>query len=75
MKNILSILGAVCFMLGFAMATGVDQNPIQAIYALILMGAASFIFAKTDRKKSAKSNNRTTQKVYDYHTGTFCDVA
>lgn len=74
MKTISIIIAAVLFSVGMALATGIEKNPVQAIYALVCMGAASFVFAKADRKKSVKSN-RTTQKVYDYQTGTFRDVA
>ena len=49
MKKILSILGAVCFMLGFAMATGVDQNPIQALYCVVLMAGALVCFKSAER--------------------------
>ena len=74
MKTISIIIAAVLFTIGMAMATGIEQNPVQAIYALVCMGAASFIFAKAD-KKSVKTNSRTTQKVYDYQAGTFRNVA
>ena len=74
MKTISIIIAAVLFSIGMALATGVEQNPIQALYALVCMGAASYLFVKADRKKSAKSNH-TTQKVYDYQAGTFRDVA
>lgn len=77
MKKILSILGAVCICLGFAMATGVDQNPIQAVYALACMGAA-LVCIKSAERIAARSDNKThqtTQRVYDYQAGTFRDVA
>ena len=76
MKKVLSILGAVCFMLGFAMATGIDQNPIQAVYALVCMGASLVCFRIADAKRNVSDNKtQTTQKVYDYQAGTIRDVA
>lgn len=71
MKTILILIASVLFTIGMALATGIEQNPVQTIPALILMGVASFIFAKAD-KKSVKSNH--TPKVYDYQAGTFRDV-
>ena len=77
MKKILSILGAVCFVLGFVMATGVDQNPVQAIYCVVLIAGALVCF-KSAARIAARSENKTpqtTRKVYDYQAGTFRDVA
>lgn len=74
MKTISIIIAAVCFVLGMAMATGIEQNPVQAIYALVCMIAASALFMYADRKKSVKSNNRT-QKVYDYKSGKAKEIA
>lgn len=48
MKSV-KIAGAILFTLGFCMATGVDQNLIQAVYALVLMGGASWMFHVCDR--------------------------
>ena len=77
MKNILSIIAAVLFTIGMALATGVDQNPIQAIYALVCMGAACVCIKGADAVSSRTSDNktRTTKKVYDYQAGTVRDVA
>lgn len=61
MKKILTILGAVCFTLGFAMATGVEQNPIQALYCVVLMAGALVCFkgaehiASRSEKRKVKS--------------------
>lgn len=49
MKKIVSILGAVCFVIGFAMATGIDKNPIQAVYTLMAMVAALLCFRVADK--------------------------
>lgn len=61
-------------MFGLAMATGVDANPIQCVYTLILMGAACVCFNAAERKRAA-STNQPKQKVYDYASGTFRDAA
>lgn len=72
MKTILSILGAVLFVLGFAMATGVDQNPVQAIYALVLMGAALVCFRRADAIDSASektlSDSPSMGRTADYQS-------
>lgn len=75
MKTILTLIAAVLFVIGMAMATGIEQNPQQGIYALVCMIAASALFMYADRKKSVKSNNRTTQKVYDYKSGKAKEIA
>ena len=43
-RNLLPILGAIMFTLGLAMATGVELNPIQGIYAVVCMAAAVMCF-------------------------------
>lgn len=58
MKKFLSIIGVVCFVLGFAMATGVDANPVQAIYALLCMGAACVCFKGADAVSSRTSDKQ-----------------
>lgn len=75
MKTTLSILGAVCFVLGFAMATGVDQNPVQAVYCVVLMLGALVCFNRAEAISSRTSAKTPKQKVYDYKLGTFRDVA
>lgn len=54
MKNLLSIFGAVLFVAGFALATGVDQNPVQAIYACLLLIGACVCFRAADATRSEK---------------------
>lgn len=60
MKKTLSIAGAVLFTLGFAMATGVDQNPIQAVYAVVCMGGACVCFNRVETigKEQEQSANK-----------------
>ena len=48
MKSV-KIAGAILFTLGFCMATGVDVNPIQAVYALVLIGGALACFKTASR--------------------------
>ena len=43
------ITGAILFALGFVMATGVENNPVQGLYALVLMGASYVCFARAER--------------------------
>ena len=59
----LAIAGAILFALGFCMATGVDQNPIQAVYALVLMFGALVCF------KTAKKMEQSEKKQSDKSIG------
>lgn len=54
----LKIMGGVCLALGFAIATGIDANPIQALYALLLMGAAWVCFHAVDEYEAELKNER-----------------
>jgi len=63
----LSILGGILFALALAVATGIDVNPVQAIYSLLLLGGGAVCFSladastesaeKTEGTESAKSIN------------------
>ena len=57
------IAGAILFALGFCMATGVDKNPIQAVYALVLMFGALVCF------KTAKKMEQSEKKQSDKSIG------
>lgn len=60
MKSVkFAIAGAILFSLGFCMATGVDANPVQAIYALVLIGGAALCFRKAKKQEQKKQSNRT----------------
>ena len=54
----LKIMGGVCLALGFVIATGIDVNPIQALYALLLMGAAWVCFYAVDEYEAELENER-----------------
>lgn len=60
----LKIAGAILFTLGFCMATGVDQNLIQAVYALVLMGGASWLFHVCDRMDRKAGHKSQTDNGY-----------
>ena len=64
-------------MLAFAMATGVDQNPVQAIYCVVLMAGALVCIKSAERmeRRASDQTPQTPRKVYDYQAGTFRDVA
>lgn len=53
-----SIAGAILFALGFCMATGIDRNPIQVVYALALMSGALVCF-KTAKRLEKKQSNKS----------------
>ena len=50
-----AIAGAILFTLGLLMATGVDVNPIQALYTLVLMGGALVCFKAAERLEAKKN--------------------
>lgn len=45
-----AICGIVLFVAGFALATGVERNPLQAIPMLICLGIACLSFRYAERK-------------------------
>ena len=63
MKQIIfnPIVGGILFALGMLMATGVDANPVQGVYALLLIGAGAVCFshdsAENESEKETKSTN------------------
>lgn len=59
MKSKIAITGAILFALGFCMATGVDANPIQAVYAVVLMGGALLCFKTAKRMEQKKQSNKS----------------
>lgn len=52
----LSIVGGILFALGMLVATGIDVNPVQAIYALLLLGGGAVCFAYADSAESEHKN-------------------
>jgi hypothetical protein len=52
----LSIVGGLLFALGMLVATGIDMNPVQAIYALVLFGGSAVCFAYADAEESEHKN-------------------
>lgn len=62
-KNYLPIVGAILVSLGLCMASGVDVNPIQSVYTLVLMGAGAWCsnrYDRTSRESEKKQSNETT---------------
>lgn len=62
MKN-LPLLGGILFALGFAVATGVEKNPIQAIYAVVLMGGAWACFHVHERYEHERENDTEKKEL------------
>lgn len=46
-------IGALLLAFAFCLASGVEENPVQGIYALILMGAAWVLFHLGERDEKA----------------------
>lgn len=55
----LFIVGGILFALGMLVATGIDLNPIQAIYALLLMGGGAVCFAYADTESEHKNETKS----------------
>ena len=62
MKSVkFAIAGAILFVLGFCMATGVDVNPIQALYTLPLMGGSLLCFKTAERLEARESEKKSQE--------------
>ena len=48
-------IGAILFAIAFCLASGVEQNPIQGIFALVLMGASLWCFHRTEHTEKAEN--------------------
>lgn len=58
----IAIAGAILFALGFCMATGIDRNPIQVVYALALMSGALVCF-KTAKKMEQSEKKQSNESI------------
>ena len=74
MKKTLSICGCLCICLGFAMASGVDQNPIQAVYCLVLM-AGALVCIKSAERMEHRESDKQPPKAATMHPRTWKDAA
>lgn len=48
-------IGGILLAIAFCLASGVEQNPIQGIYALVLMGASLWCFHRTEHTEKAEN--------------------
>lgn len=55
----LSIVGGLLFALGMLVATGIDMNPVQAIYSLLLLGGGAVCFSLADAKSEHKNETKS----------------
>lgn len=55
----LSIVGGILFALGMLVATGIDLNPIQAVYALVLIGAGAVCFSASEEQEADGDSAKT----------------
>jgi len=60
--------GAVLFVLGFAMATGVDANWLQAVYTLVLMFGSLVCFRRAETIEREKVEENKRDMVYKAET-------
>lgn len=65
MKNLTVTAGAILFVIGCAIATGIERNPMQAIYAVVFMGAACLCFNAHDRREKKTTEEKTTINAAD----------
>ena len=56
--------GAVLFVLGFAMATGVDANWLQAIYTPILLFGSLACFRRAEAIERTKAEENKREVAY-----------
>lgn len=56
-KRISAVIGMVLAIVGLMMATGIDQNPVQALYSLVCVAAAVGCFLYAERAVSEASTN------------------
>lgn len=61
----LSIVGGILFVLGMLVATGIDLNPIQGVYSLVLLGASLACFSLADHDAESESENAKSVKHVD----------
>lgn len=59
----LSIVGGILFALALAVATGIDVNPVQAIYALLLLGGGAVCFAYADESASEELKVKSEESI------------
>lgn len=57
------IVGGILFALGMLMATGVDANPIQGVYALLLLGAGAVCFSHEDSAENESEKETKSDTV------------
>ena len=71
MKTISIILCVILLCVGIMLASGIEANPIQAVYSLGCMVGAYVCSCLAERKPERKSMPREKRvyKVYNYQTG------
>lgn len=57
------IVGGILFALGMLMATGVDANPVQGVYALVLLAVAGVCFSHEDSAESESEKETKSDTV------------
>ena len=60
----LSIVGGILFALGMLVATGIDVNPVQAIYALLLLGGGAVCFSLADASTERTEKTEGTESPF-----------
>lgn len=48
-------IGAILLSIAFCLASGVEENLMQGIYALVLMGASLWCFHRTEHTEKAEN--------------------
>lgn len=74
MKTISIILCVILLCIGIMLASGIEANPIQAVYSLGCMVGAYVCSCLAERKPERKSEGNG-MRVYDYGSGTLKNVA
>lgn len=74
MKTMCVIAGVILLCIGIMLASGIEANPIQAVYSLGCMVGAYVCSYLAERKPERKSEGNG-MRVYDYGSGTLKNVA
>ena len=55
------IAGSVLLVIGFALATGIEVNPIQAVYSIACLSASCVLLRSLDREERAETRLNATK--------------
>ena len=80
MKTTIMVASVTMLVAAIALASGVDANPIQAVFALPFFGVAFWFYKIHERmdareKRGRRNKDVGRKQVYDYQRGAFTSAA